>query len=254
MSEPTLTIDHQAKIEPSPIAPPAGQPVVPPVAPPSIPIDQYQPPASSSAPLQNTPPQTASSTPSQAAPQPPTAGTLPQGLDNAFPDVPKPIVEEVVFEWSAPSRPHKQRQRKYFGTIAIFVVLIGLILFFLSQFLLIGVVIAIAFLVYVLEMVPPGMVDHQITTFGIRVEKTLYYWDELGFFWFGQRYGQKMVHVEVARFPWRLTMMLGNVPEDDLKTLLSQVLVNRQPELTTFEKISQQLQKLIPLEHEEVIP
>lgn len=272
MSEPTLTFNHQTTLQ---SAPPQVAPVQP-QSPVPLATEQYQsplattpdryqepvqfmqnsvvPPTISSEPLTSTtaplPPQ---DQPSQAPPaqdRTPSAQGLPPTQNERFPGITKPIVEEVVVEWESPSRPHKQRQKQYFTTIAVFVFLIGLILFFLSQFLLIAVVVAVAFLVYVLEVVPPTTVSHQITTFGIRIENNLYYWEELGRYWFTEKYDQRLLHVEVARFPGRLTMLLGDLPQEAMDDLLSEVLIHQRPAPTVFEKVADRLQQLIPLENE----
>lgn len=273
MSEPTITIEHQATLQPSPVNLPQRVRDSSPLAS-GTPIDQYQPPMQAGPDRYQEPHQfmqnpavsleqaSQPATPSAPANQPtqpaqPTQTTQteqtaaqPDPNANNFPGVSKPINEEIVVEWSSASRPHKQRQKQYFTTIAIFVFLLSLILFFLSQFLLIGVVMAVAFLIYVLEVVPPTMVNHQITTFGIRVENNLYYWDELGRFWFTEKYGQPMLHVEAGRFPGRLTLMLGDIPENEMAVLLSEVLIQQRPQPTLFEKAADRLQQLIPLEND----
>lgn len=280
MSEPTIQIDHQATLQPSPITrPPEPAAPVSPLtsvnqyrSPLNAGPDRYQepvqflenpadpaPPAEplSFSPLASNPqpqPQSSQNIAAETTQQPPQP-TSPSDNNASsstgyFPGINKPMPEEVVLEWLAPSRPHKQRQKQYFTTVAIFVFLIALILFFLSQFLLIGVVLAVAFLVYVLEVVPPTMVRNQISTYGVRVENNLYYWDELGRFWFTQKYTQPVLHIEVARFPGRLTILLGDISQKEMSDLLSEVLLFQRPEPTAFEKASERLQQLIPLEND----
>lgn len=168
------------------------------------------------------------------------SATLPSDL--------KPPQEEVLVEWSTLSRPFKKRNRKYFGTIALFVILISLILFFAGQFLPIAAVIAVAFLVYVMEMVPPIQVTNRITTYGIRIEDSLYYWEEMGRFWFTKRYGFTLLQIEISRFPNRLTILIGDLNQEALQEMLSEVLLFGKPQPTFFEQVADRLQKLIPLE------
>lgn len=165
-----------------------------------------------------------------------------------FPGVSKPLPELTVIEWEAPSRPFKARSRQFFSSILIIGLLISLILFFAGQVLPIAVVVAIIFLVYVMSVVPPGMVKHALTTSGIRIENKLYYWEEMGTFWYTQKYGQKLLHIEIARFPTRLVMLLGEVTEEEMTRILSEVLIQHQPEPTFYEKATEWLQEKIPLE------
>jgi hypothetical protein len=174
------------------------------------------------------------------------------GADNQyFPDITPPQPEQLLLEWHAPSRPFKKRNRKYYTTIAIIVFLISLILFFAGQFLPIAVVIAVGFLSYVLSAVPPETIINQITTYGIRTDQNIYYWEEMGRFWYSEKHGQPLLHVEVARFPNQLTFLLGENQEEtqeDITFILSQVLLQEQPQPTSFDKAAAWLQEKIPLD------
>lgn len=162
----------------------------------------------------------------------------------------RPQPEEVVLEWQAPSRPFKKRNRQYYTTIAVIVFLICMILFFAGQFLPIAVVIAVAFLAYVLSAVPPETILNRVTTYGIRTDDALYYWEELGRFWFTTRYNQRLVHIETSRFPNQITLVLNEQDEAELADVLGVVLLNEQPALTSFDKAAQWMQEKIPLDTE----
>ena len=102
-------------------------------------------------------------------------------------DIAKPRSEDMVLEWKAPSRPFKKRNRQYHTTVITIALLLSLILFFAGQILTIAVVFAVAFLVYVMSTIPPHAVKNKLTTYGIRIEDNLYYWEELGRFWFDEK-------------------------------------------------------------------
>ncbi len=160
----------------------------------------------------------------------------------------QPQPEEIVLEWQAPSRPFKKRNRQYYTTVGIIVFLICMILFFAGQFLPIAVVIAVAFMAYVLSAVPPELVINRVTTYGIRTDDTLYYWEELGRFWFTEKYHQRLVHIEVARFTNVLTLVLSDQDEGELAEALGLVLLMEKPPLGAFDKAAQWLQAKIPLD------
>lgn len=166
-----------------------------------------------------------------------------------FPGQFKPLPEQIILTWQAPARPFKKRNRQYYTTIVAIVFLISLILFFAGQFLPIAVVISVAFLAYVLSSVPPTTAEHKITTYGLRVENVLYYWEELGRFWFEEKFGQPLVQVEVARFPGRLTLLLNEVGQDTMRELLSEVLLEEKPKETFFDSSARWLQEHIPLDN-----
>lgn len=180
--------------------------------------------------------------------EPSKPATQNQDKQPLFPNYVKPPQEEVILEWDALSRPFKQRSRQFFSTLVIIVILVSLILFFAGQFIPIAVIVALAFLAYILSVIPPTFVRHQITTFGLRVEDNLYYWEELGRFWFTEKYGQPILHIEVDRFPGRLTLLLGQQKVEDMREIFSEILLEQQPEATFFDKAAAWLENKIPLE------
>jgi hypothetical protein len=165
-----------------------------------------------------------------------------------FADIPKPQPEGVIFEWSAESRPYKKRNKQYYITIALIVFLVSLILFFAGQFLPIAVVITIAFLAYVLSSVPPHKTDISITTYGIRFDGQIYYWEELGRFWLDEKQDKDVFNIELGRFPHRITLVYDKKDEATIVEVLSEVLLFEQPPLTSYEKASKWLSEKIPLD------
>ena len=157
----------------------------------------------------------------------------------------KPQPEYSILEWTAPSRLFKKRTTQFFSTVLIIGLLLCLILFFINQFLPIAVVVAGVFLTYVLAIVPPELLAIKLTTYGVRIDSSLYEWSELGRFWFSQKYGQLMVHFELFKFPGRLTLLLDKKIEQQVTEVLSEVLMFEQPPKTQFEKIAQWLEKRI---------
>lgn len=175
----------------------------------------------------------------------------PAGQNQRQPQLPtqyKPIPEEVIVEWTAPNRPFKKRNRQFYSTVAIIVLLISLILFFAGQVLPIAVVISVAFMVYVLYSIPPGVANNKITTFGVRTDEMIYYWDELSRFWFEKQLDQDMLLFELNRFPWRVILLIKSDEKADFKELLSEVLLEQKPPDTQIDKWANWLKEKLPLE------
>lgn len=160
----------------------------------------------------------------------------------------KPIKEDTLLEWVAPSRPFKKRNRQFYSTVAIITLLVSLILFFIGQFLPIAVAVSVAFLAYVLYSIPPDKITNKITTYGLRQEENLYYWEELGRFWFEKKYADDLLHIEVARFPNRITLLLGDQSRESVREILSEVLLEQKPPDTFIDKSAKWLQEKVPLE------
>lgn len=188
----------------------------------------------------------------QPPPQAPQDNFLPSDYEpeksRVAPGLYKPIPEQIVFEWMAGSRPFKKRDRQFFTTVAVIALLVSLILFFAGQFLPIAVVISVAFLVYVLSVIPPHDIKYKITTYGIHIEEQLYYWEQMGRYWFDKKYDQSLLKIEVVQFPGRITMVFDKKDKEIIDEILSEVLLKEKPELTTFEKSAEWLQKKLPLE------
>lgn len=221
----------------------------------SEPSTPASPPPLSSLPQSTPSPQSPSSPPpvsQSAASQARSTYPTPPGIElsERFPGVVKPIPEKTIYSWQAPSRPFKKCRRQYFTTLGTIVLLLCLILFFAGQVLPVAVVLAVAFLAYVLSSIPPHNIEQKITTYGLRIENQVYYWEELGRFWFDKKHQQPLVQVEVARFPNRLTLMLGEADQNLLRDVLSDVLLEEKPEPTWTDKAAAWLQKKLPLDIE----
>ncbi len=176
-----------------------------------------------------------------------TKEAVPEDEDR-FPGIPKPRPKKTLMNWRAPSRPFKKRDTQYYFTVISIVILISLILFFAGQFLTIAVVIALGFLAYVMSSVPPQNVDYEISTYGIKIADELYYWEEMGRFWFDDKYDQEILNIEVIRFPGRLTILFSSRQKDEIEDLLSEVLLQEKPADTFYDKAANWLKEKIPLD------
>ncbi len=189
---------------------------------------------------------TTKETPPQPAPEQVAAAQ--EKDDDLFPGIPKPREKRTIIAWQAPSRPFKKRDKQYYTTVVAIVFLISLILFFAGQFLPIAVVISVGFLAYVLSSVPPHDVKIEITTYGIEIEDLLYYWEEMGRFWLDEKHDQELLTIEVMRFPGRIILMFEEGKKDELREILSEVLLEEKPAETFYDKAAKWLQDKIPLE------
>jgi hypothetical protein len=177
----------------------------------------------------------------------------PTSVDQVSPAVPNDAndtdnANDTTISWTAPSRPFKKRNARFYTTITVIVILISLILFFAGQFLPIAAVVAVAFLGYVLASVPPEEVRYQLSSDGIRIENNLYLWDEMGYFWVEKKYGQEFIQVEIPRFPFRITLMMGTLPIEEMQKLFAELLPEQHPALTYMDKIAHWVEKNILLD------
>lgn len=157
----------------------------------------------------------------------------------------------TLLSWEAPARPFRKKDRSYYTTIAILVVLVCLIAFLFREFLLMGVILALAFVSYVLAFVSPHNIKYRISTQGITVGEDFYFWHFLDAFWLKEKDGIKVLHIQTRlRFPAQLMLVLGPQDEEKIKKIVSRFLPFVEvPHKSWMEKWSEGLQKNFPLEN-----
>ena len=170
-------------------------------------------------------------------------------MDHIPPKQPTP--EKILFAWKAAARPFKKRSREFYSTVGVITLLLSVILFIAREFLLIGVILSLAFIGYALSSVPPEKIKYAISNKGIRMGTAFYSLDMLGRFWHEDKWGQKVLMVE--HFGGLPSVIMMVVSEKDVKKtteILSDYLVKQKPEPTPVDKMANWLQEKVPLESE----
>jgi hypothetical protein len=161
--------------------------------------------------------------------------------------VQEPLKDLLV--WRSPARPFKQRDREYYTTIAAIIFLLAVILLFLKEWLLIGVIISLGFVAYVLSTVPPEEVENKITTRGVVTGGKRYDWVYLGRFWFSEKWGTELLNIETRlAFPNRLIVLLGKTDKNKVKNVLEKYLLAEKPPKTYIDRAGEWITQKFPLE------
>lgn len=162
----------------------------------------------------------------------------------------QPDLNEVLLSWKSPSHPFKKRNKMFYQTVAAITLLCILIVFFLHEFLLIGVILSIAFVVYVISTVPPVEVEHKITPLGFENAGRLFRWMELYAFWFDERWGEKLLVIQTRLpfFPQVRVVINKNFQEKVKEIVGKHLLFLEKPPRTFVDRASDWLSKNIPLE------
>lgn len=170
-------------------------------------------------------------------------------MDTAAP-LPNLQVEKELLTWISPARPYKTRTREFYTTIASIAFLLGVILLLLKEFLLIGVIMAFAFMSYVLASHKPENVTHVLSTKGVKTDNKPYDWSAFTHFWLENQYSQEVVILKtIAPLPGIVLMVVDpKVREDIVKTIGSYLPLDK-PEATFVDKASSWLGKKVPLEN-----
>jgi len=159
--------------------------------------------------------------------------------------------EPAPLEWTAPGRPFQKRTKQFYLTALLIILLLEIILFLFSQYLLMVVIVALVFVSFALATVPPKDFKYRISTEGIMIEDRFFLWKELYDFYFKKVDGTETVHVRTqAYLPGELILTLGSVEKNEVKKALIPYLSFREYVKPTFmEKSGDWLSKNFPLEN-----
>ena len=116
-------------------------------------------------------------------------------LQNALNNQPEEK-EELLYKWSAPERATQKRDRQWYWTAALVVLIITVVLLVFGEPILVGAVFSILFVLYVTSLVPPVVVEHKLTSLGIRTADQLFRWEELTDFWFSFRNSKEILNLD----------------------------------------------------------
>lgn len=157
---------------------------------------------------------------------------------------------QTLLSWTAPGRPFKKRSRQYYLTSLLIALLLEVIVFLFSQYMLMLIIASFVFVAFALATVPPHNFRYRISTEGITIEDHFYLWQELYDFYFKKRIGIDVLHVRTkALIPGELTMPLGEMNLEHVKDVLLPYLPYREVVKPSFmEKSSDWLEKNFPLE------
>lgn len=169
-------------------------------------------------------------------------------------DVSEPAPKElkVLYSWQAPIRSFKKRNKEFWTTVILIVFLVGLILFFLQEFLLIAAIIALTFVYYVLSTVEPEMAEYKLTNRGVNYAETPYPWDEISQFWFSQKNGMQSVNFQLKGpgLVSRINILIGDGSQKTIREIMLKYLTEEEVKPGFMDKAADWLQKKVPLEEE----
>jgi hypothetical protein len=161
-------------------------------------------------------------------------------------------VEEVTpIEWIAPGRPFQKRGKQFYLTGLLIMLLVEIILFLFSQYMLMVLVLSLVFVSFALAAIPPKDFHYRMSSEGIRIEDTFFLWKELYDFYFKKEGGMDTLHVRTqALLPGELILTLGSMEKEKVKKTLFSYLPFREFVKPSFmEKSGDWLSKNFPLEN-----
>ena len=164
---------------------------------------------------------------------------------------PEPVVvrrepELDLVSWSAPARPFKRRDRRFYVTTISIVSLVCLILFLAEGIMPVVLLVSLLFLFFVLSTVPPETIEYKITTRGISMAGKKVGWDLLGRFWFSKRTDYELLIIETANFPGRMEFIVIPERKDEIGKALSSYLSEEEIPPSALDKVAGWVSSKLP--------
>ncbi len=157
---------------------------------------------------------------------------------------------KTLTSWTAPSRPFRKKDRSYYTTVAILIILISLIAVLAGEKLLIGALFSLGFLIYVLNFYAPEESNYKISNQGITIGDHFYLWQELDSFYFSKKDGFDILNIYTRfRFPALLILVLNSNAEEVKKICARFLPFHEIAPKSLMDKWSEGLQKHFPLEN-----
>lgn len=158
---------------------------------------------------------------------------------------------KTLLTWKGLSRPFRKKDRSFYTTVAVLVVLVAPFALFLGGIPLFSALLAFGFVVFVLNMVPPEEVNYKFSAQGVTISDHFYHWQELDSFWMAEKDGHKVLNILTHyKFPGVLMLLVDPSQEETVKQVCARYLPFREivPK-TIMEKWAESLQKHFPLEN-----
>lgn len=164
---------------------------------------------------------------------------------------PEPVVvrrepERDLVVWSAPARPFKKRDRKFYVTVISIVGIVSLILFLAEGIMPVILLISLLFLFYIMNTVSPETIEYKVTTKGISMADKKVAWNYLGRFWFTQRTNSEILTVETSNFPGRMEFVIPQEKKDEIKKALSSFLTEEAIPPSALDKAANWISQKLP--------
>ncbi|HSX19036.1 MAG TPA: hypothetical protein VLE91_02775, partial [Candidatus Saccharimonadales bacterium] len=157
---------------------------------------------------------------------------------------------KTIISWKSPDRVFVARSKKYFTKVALYGFVFILFAVAFGEFVFVGVIIAVMFMMYVLSTTAPNTIEHRVNNMGIVSGERAFLWEELDSFWFDRKGDDRLLMVQTRmRFPTRLIMILTTVSERTLLDILEKHLhYHPAPVHTLLDKWATKVQSKISLD------
>lgn len=160
--------------------------------------------------------------------------------------------EKTLFEWEAPERSFKKRDKDFWITVVAILVLFSVVLVFIKEFFLIVALVSVLFLYYVLSTVPPENVKYKITNRAIHFGDSQYNWNVLLRFWFRKSLNSELLEFETnLRIPRQISFVIKEEDKPKIKEIILKKLPLVESSPNFVDNMSKWFSDRMPLEKRE---
>ena len=154
--------------------------------------------------------------------------------------------ERDLVTWTAPARPFKRRDKKFYTTVFAIAGIISLVIFLAEGIMPVVLIVALTFLYYVLSTVPPENIEYKITNRGVKVDGKLTEWPNFSRFCFSSKMGGNMLDFETFFIPGRMEIMINPEIKDVLKREISAYIPYEELPASGLDKVTDWVASKLP--------
>jgi len=158
-------------------------------------------------------------------------------------------LEKNLFEWEQAERPFKKRDKNYWATMIVLLILVSTIFFYMKEFLLIVALFSGLFLYYALSAVTPQSIYYRITNRGVYSGDSRLEWALLNRFWIKQNLDSCVIYFDTnLRFPRQISIIVNEQDIETLKKIISRRIPMLEDSPEFVDKVTKWVGKKFPLE------
>jgi len=160
--------------------------------------------------------------------------------------------EKILFQWEAPERSFKKRDKDFWITAIAILVLFSVVLIFIKEFFLVVALVSVLFLYYVLATVPPSKIKNKITNRGVYFGEAKYSWNLLLRFWFKKSLNSELLEFETnLRVPRQISLVINEEDKEKIKEVILRKLPLIESSPNFVDKMTKWFGDRLPLEKRE---
>ena len=164
-------------------------------------------------------------------------------------EAPKVEQERTLVTWRGLGRPFKKFNWEAMAVPAVIAILVGVILLVAGEWMLIIVVAALVFAVYMWSTVQPEEVEYLLTNKGLRMFARLYEWSVMTRWWVEEKWGGKYVAIESWAVPMgKLYVPIEEKKEKEILEAMEKYLIKEKPADTAMDKMGRWVTEKFPMQ------